>query len=122
MSEREERDDCVAPSSFYDIERQARLTRGIVLAAYVRGAPQAFARCIHVLTARSIRVVRVATAERCVRRAIRELQRLDDRVLRDIGVTRGEIESAVRDGLPARVSRHARRRQWNGVPSWRQAA
>jgi hypothetical protein len=36
---------------------------------------------------------------------MRELHRLDDRTLADIGVTRGEIESAVRDGLPTRKLR-----------------
>jgi hypothetical protein len=36
---------------------------------------------------------------------MRELHRLDDRTLADIGLTRGEIESAVRHGLPTRKLR-----------------
>src|SRR5262245_34665551 len=39
-------------------------------------------------------------AESRRRRAIRELQALDSRALADIGITRGEIEFAVRNGHP----------------------
>jgi hypothetical protein len=43
-------------------------------------------------------------------------------MLADIGVTRGEIESAVRDGLPTRMMRKSRHRDWNGIPARRQTA
>lgn len=44
------------------------------------------------------RAVRHATEEWVVKRAIAELQGLDDHMLRDIGLTRSEIESCVRRG------------------------
>ena len=42
---------------------------------------------------------------RRVRRAIQEVARLDDRVLKDIGIHRSEIERAVRGGAPAEDAR-----------------
>jgi uncharacterized protein YjiS (DUF1127 family) len=42
-------------------------------------------------------------AERALRRAEDELQRLDDRTLKDIGLTRGQISSALRELARGRV-------------------
>jgi len=42
------------------------------------------------------RLMRNVAEERVVKRAIEEMHRLDDRTLKDIGITRSEIESSAR--------------------------
>ena len=109
-----ERNNSVPLSSFVQAERLARVERGFVIKACVRGTMRRFAEWLRVLGVLSIRLARDLAAKRVLRRAIRELHQLDDRMLADIGISRGEIESAVRNGLPTRViqtgaSHHARR-------------
>ena len=55
-----------------------------------------------VVIERSAQLIRSLVAEAVQRIAIRELERLDDRILADLGVPRAEIEFAVRSGRPAR--------------------
>ena len=85
-----------------EIERQARIERSLARGACVRGVMHAFAHGLRVLRLRGIPLVRDLATKWVLRRAMRELHRLDDRTLADIGLTRGEIESAVRHGLPTR--------------------
>jgi uncharacterized protein YjiS (DUF1127 family) len=93
-------------SSFpFEIERQARIERSLVRGVCVRGVMHAFARGLRALRSRGIPLVRDLATKWVLRRAMRELHRLDDRTLADIGLTRGEIESAVRHGLPTRKLR-----------------
>ncbi len=100
-------------SSFpFKIERQVRIERSLVGGACVRGVMHAFARGLRVLPSRGIPLVRDLATKWVLRRAMRELHRLDDRTLADIGVTRGEIESAVRHGLP---TRKLREHNWDGL-------
>jgi uncharacterized protein YjiS (DUF1127 family) len=100
-------------SSFpFKIERQVRIERSLVDGACVRGVMHAFARGLRVLPSLGTPLVRDLATKWVLRRAMRELHRLDDRTLADIGVTRGEIESAVRHGLP---TRKLRQRNWDGL-------
>jgi uncharacterized protein YjiS (DUF1127 family) len=109
------REDINVPlSSFVQAQRLARVERGFVIKACVRGTMRRFVEWLRVLGILSIRLARDLAAKRVLRSAIRELHQLDDRMLADIGISRGEIESAVRNGLPTRVthtgaSHHARR-------------
>ena len=108
-----ERNNSVPLSSFVQAERLARVERGFVIKACVRGTMRRFAEWLRVLGVLSIRLARDLAAKRVLHRAIRELHQLDDRMLADIGISRGEIEPAVRNGLPAHVthtgaSHHAR--------------
>jgi uncharacterized protein YjiS (DUF1127 family) len=100
-------------SSFpFKIERQVRIERSLVDGACVRGVMHAFARGLRVLPSLGTPLVRDLATKWVLRRAMRELHRLDDRTLADIGVTRGEIESAVRHGLP---TRKLREHNWDGL-------
>ena len=99
-----ERNSFVPLSSFVQAERLARIERRLVIKACMRGTLRRFAEWLRVLGVLSIRLARDLAAKRLLRSAIRELYQLDDRMLADIGITRGEIESAVRNGLPTRVA------------------
>jgi uncharacterized protein YjiS (DUF1127 family) len=102
-----ERNNSVPLSLFVQAERLARVERGFVIKACVRGTMRRFAEWLRVLGVLSIRLARDLAAKRVLRSAIRELHQLDDRMLADIG-TRGEIESAVRNGVPTRGTRNLR--------------
>ena len=114
--------NCAPLFSFFGCEQQARIMRSLVIEACMRGTLRAFAHWLRVLALRGTRWARGRSAQQQLRRAVRELHRLDDRMLRDIGVTRGEIESVVRDGLPIRMMRKSHHRDWNGIPARQQAA
>jgi uncharacterized protein YjiS (DUF1127 family) len=85
----------------YELHRQAAIERNLVIQAYVRAAARASAEWLRVVSVWGTRLVRNLAAERRRRKAIRELQRLDDRMLHDIGVRRGEIEVVVRNAVAA---------------------
>jgi uncharacterized protein YjiS (DUF1127 family) len=85
----------VSPSLFFQGEQQAQINRSLDIKACMSRTMRTFAEWLRVLASRSIVLVRDLAARRVVSRAIRELHQLDDRTLADIGVTRGEIESAV---------------------------
>jgi uncharacterized protein YjiS (DUF1127 family) len=78
----------------------APLARGAVLNA--ESWPAALARAMKQA------ITRIASRRR-LRRDIDELRALDDRMLRDIGLRRGDIEYAVRYGRPFDRSNDCRR-------------
>jgi uncharacterized protein YjiS (DUF1127 family) len=71
----------------FEIERQARIKRSLVIQSCVRGTVRAFAEWLRILVLRSTQLARGLAAKRRLCSAIRELQQFDDRMLADIGVT-----------------------------------
>ena len=98
-------DNSIPQVSYVEIEQRIRIERSLAISAFVRDVLRTLARWLRVLASRSIWLVRGLAAERRRRRAISELQGFDDRVLADMGVTRGEIEFAVRNGRPRQLIR-----------------
>ena len=95
-------------SSFpFEIERQARIERSLVRGACVRGVMHAFARGLRVLRSRGIPLVRDLATKWVLRRAMRELHRLDDRTLADIGryARRDRVGGAPRAAHPETTER-----------------
>ena len=107
------------PLSSFELERQAAIERNLFIQDCVRAAVDWL--CLLVL--RSARFARRVAAEQSRRNAIRQLERLDDRMLRDMGLHRGEIEFAVRNGLPARARRNgSQERRYSASPPRQRAA
>jgi len=112
------KDNSSPPISSFELQRRAAIERDLVIAAGMR----ATTKWLRKLVLRSRQMARDWAAERRQRKAIRALEQLDDRMLKDIGVRRCEIEFAVRNGLPARVSRKPRQRAWSSAPPQQRAA
>src|SRR5262245_17841507 len=79
-----EKDNSVPPLSF-EIERQARIKRSLVIQSCVRGTMRAFAEWFRTFVLRSLQLWRGLADQRHIYSDIRELQ-FDDRMLADIGV------------------------------------
>ena len=116
------KDNSSPPISSFELQRLASIERNLVIAAGTRAAMRATTKWLRMLVLRGARFARRRAAERHRRNAIRQLQRLDDRTLRDIGIHRGEIEFAVRNGVAARARRNLRQERWNSAPPRQRAA
>src|SRR5260221_14532548 len=81
----------------------------------IRGTMSRLAEWLSALGTWGTRLARDLADERLLRSAIRELHQLDDRMLADIGITRGEVESAVRNGLPTRLTHNLRQHAASGT-------
>ncbi len=86
-----------------------------VIKAGMRGTMSRLAEWLSALGAWGTRLAHDLADERLLRSAIRELHQLDDRMLADIGITRGEVESAVRNGLPTRLTHNLRQHAASGT-------
>jgi uncharacterized protein YjiS (DUF1127 family) len=106
------------PLSSFELERQAAIERNLFIQDCVRAAVD----WLRMLVLRSARLARRVAAEQGRRNAIRQLERLDDRMLRDMGLHRGEIEFAVRNGLPARARGDGSQERRYSAPAPRQCA
>jgi len=109
-------------SSSFELHRRASIERNLVIAACMRAATRASIQWLRRLVLRITRLAQSIAAESRRRSAIRELQRLDDRVLKDMGVRRCEIECVARHGLPTHTRRKPRRETWSSMPVQRRAA
>jgi uncharacterized protein YjiS (DUF1127 family) len=81
-----QKDNSVPQFSSFEIERQARIKRSVVIQALARGTMRAFAKWLRSLVLRSTKLTRRLAARRRTYSDIRELQRFDDRMLADIGI------------------------------------
>ena len=102
-----DRNNSLPLSLFLQAERQARLDN-LVIKACMRGTMNRLAEWLSALGTWGTRLACNLADEWLMRCVIRELHQLDDRTLADIGITRGEIESALRNGLPTRVTHNLR--------------
>jgi Domain of unknown function (DUF1127) len=82
-----EKDNSAPLFSPFEIERQARIKRSLVIQSCVRGTMRAFAEWFRTFVLRSTQLARGIAAQRRIYSDIRELQQFDDRMLADIGVT-----------------------------------
>ena len=104
-----EKDHSAPLFSLFEIERQARIKRSLVIQSCVRGTMRAFAEWFRTFVLRSTQLARGLAAQRRIYSDIRELQQFDDRMLADIGVTtdRGAQFDAQIAAVNAQILTHA---------------
>lgn len=84
----------------YALHRRARHDRNLAVRAMAGQLTYMFTTRLRAFARRFGRLTLRWANEWYLRRAIRALGRLDDRMLADIGLTRGDIEFVVRSGPP----------------------
>ena len=89
-------DPTLRPSSF-ELAREARRERSLLMRAYAQTA----VRAVALLIRGCARLAQQLVTEFRYRSDIRTLQQFDDRALADIGLHRSQIEDAVRQGRPS---------------------
>jgi uncharacterized protein YjiS (DUF1127 family) len=84
----------------HELHRRARRAQSEAVNALVRSGVRKLAQWVGTLAGSGIKAIRALAAEWRLRRDIRTLRQLGDLALRDMGLTRGEIEHVVRHGRP----------------------
>jgi uncharacterized protein YjiS (DUF1127 family) len=84
----------------YEAELRARHERNLLAHALAHRLAATVSRWLGSLAHKGVQQMRRFANERCQRRAIRTLNKLDDRMLADLGLCRGDIENVVRYGPP----------------------
>jgi uncharacterized protein YjiS (DUF1127 family) len=101
--------------SFYEIECYARRERGRLIGAWLQDMARHGAQWVRGLARQLARLARRRAVERQRQSAVHALNSLDDRILADMGISRGEIEFVVRHGRALDFSRLLRR--WQRIDS-----
>jgi uncharacterized protein YjiS (DUF1127 family) len=84
--------------SAYELQRRARREQSLVVKTLIGRAARTLAQWLATMARDGTRFTRALAAERRLRRDIRTLQQLEERALRDMGLSRSEIERVVRYG------------------------
>ena len=82
----------------YELHRRARREQSEAVNALARGVARKLTQWVGTLAGSGIKLTGTLAAEWRLRRDIRTLRQLGDLALRDMGLTRGEIEHVVRHG------------------------
>jgi uncharacterized protein YjiS (DUF1127 family) len=85
----------------YEFARQAHAERTRLMQAYLRSTARGLAAFVFALAKTCIKLAKRLAHERLLRSDLRALQKLDDRTLADIGVSRGALEYLLRKGTTA---------------------
>jgi len=88
----------IEPMSSYQLMRWARQERSALMADYLRSAAFQLPSSLGSYLRYFSKLARRLSRELYLRSVTRTLQQFDDRILADIGLRRGEIENAVRNG------------------------
>jgi uncharacterized protein YjiS (DUF1127 family) len=102
----------IEPMSSHQLMRWARQERSALMAQYVRSAAFHLTSSLGSYLRYFAKLARRLSYELYLRNVTRTLQQFDEHILADIGLRRGEIEYAVRNGrsrLAARKTMAARR-------------
>jgi len=114
------KDNSSPPISSFELQRLASIERNLVIAAGTRAAMRATTKWLRMLVLRSMQMARHLAAERRRRSAIRALEQLDDRMLKDIAC--GAVRSTSRCATDCPRVRAASRDNARGAAPLRNSA